>query len=293
MKTFLVGHSADKGGAEALRLAATLARAAGGRVVAAVILPQTWDHPSPAMVDAEYAGFLERHAARTLAAARAAMPPDAPAEYLARHGASTAAGLLALAEEVGADAIVLGSSRKAPMARFQEGVVASEILRSAQVPVALAPRGYDAPSGGLSRVTCALSASEHSIALARRAGQIAAGFHAALRLATFIVRDRQMYPSDAGYDAENLVANQFRRQAHALHNRIRADWPDEALPECVLGDGRNWRQAVGALDWRPDELLVIGSSGLGGLMRVFVGSNSGKILRHAPVPRLIVPRLTA
>ncbi|MCV2445779.1 universal stress protein [Paracoccus sp. DMF] len=293
MKTFLVGHSADKGGAEALRLAATLARAGGGRVVAAVILPQTWDHPSPAMVDAEYAAFLERHAARTLAAARAAMPPDVPAEYLARHGASTAAGLLALAEETDADAIVLGSSRKAPMARFQEGVVASEILRSAQVPVALAPRGYDALSGGVSRVTCALSASEHSIALARRAGQIAAGFHAALRLATFIVRDRQMYPSDAGYDAENLVANQFRRQAHALHDRIRTDWPDEALPECVLGDGRNWRQAVGALDWRPDELLVIGSSGLGGLMRVFVGSNSGKILRHAPVPRLIVPRLTA
>lgn len=293
MKTFLVGHSADKGGAEALRLAATLARASGGRVVAAVILPQTWDHPSPAMVDAEYVSFLERHASRTLAAARAAMPPDVPAEYLARHGRSTAAGLLALAEEVSADAIVLGSSRKAPMARFQEGVVASEILRSARAPVALAPRGYDRLSGGLSRVTCAISSSAQSPELARRAGQIAAGFNVPLRLATFIVRDRQMYPSDAGYDAENLVANQFRRQADALHDRIRADWQDGPAPDCVLGDGRNWRQAVGALDWRPDELLVIGSSGLGGLMRVFVGSNSGKILRHAPVPRLILPRLAA
>lgn len=293
MKTFLVGHSADKGGAEALRLAATLARTSGGRVVAAVILPQTWDHPSPAMVDAEYVSFLERHASRTLAAARATMPPGVPAEYLARHDRSTAAGLLALAEEVSADAIVLGSSRKAPMARFQEGVVASEILRSARAPVALAPRGYDALSGKLSRVTCAISSSEQSLALAHRAGQIAAGFNAPLRLATFIVRDRQMYPSDAGYDAENLVANQFRRQADALYDRIRAEWRDGPAPDCVLGDGRNWRQAVGALDWRPDELLVIGSSGLGGLMRVFVGSNSGKILRHAPVPRLILPRLTA
>ena len=290
MKVFLVGHSADKGGAEALRLAATLARAAAGRVVAAVILPQTWDHPSPAMVDAEYAGFLERHAARTLAAARAAMPADVPAEFLARHAASTAAGLIALAEELGADAIVLGSSRKAPMARFQEGVVASEILRSARTPVALAPRGYPG-AAGVSRVTCAISSSAHSEALARQAGAIAAGFHAPLRLASFIVRDRQMYPSDAGYDAENLVANQFRRQAHALHDRIRADWPGDTPPDCVLGDGRNWRQAVGALDWRPDELLVIGSSGLSGLMRVFVGSNSGKILRHAPVPRILMPRL--
>jgi nucleotide-binding universal stress UspA family protein len=294
MRTFLVGHSADRGGAEALRLAVTLARAAAGRVVAAVVLPQTWDHPSPAMVDAEYAGFLARHAERTLAGARAAMPPGVPAEYLSRHAGSTAAGLLALADEIGADAIVLGSSRKAPMARFQEGVVASEILRSARLPVALAPRGYAAVAGGLSRVTCALSSSEHSLALARRAGAIAAGFHAPLRLATFVVRDRQMYPSDAGYDAENLVANQFRHQADVLHDRIRAGWPaGRPLPECVLGDGRNWRQAVAALDWRSDELLVIGSSGLGGLMRVFVGSNSGKILRHAPVPRIIVPRLTA
>lgn len=288
---FLVGYSADKGGVEALRLAGLLARSSGGSLVVATVLPGAWDHPSPARVDVEYARFLDQHAGRTLAAARRAAPPGVPAEFHARRADSAGAGLMAAAEEFGADAIVLGSSRKAAMARFQEGVAASEILRSAAIPVALAPRGYLPPEGRLTRVTCAVASSRHSPELALKAGEIAAGFGVPLRLATFIVRDRQMYPTGAGYDVENLVSNQFRRQADAAHEAIRVAWPGPALPESVLGDGRDWRSAVAALDWDPGELLVIGSSGLGGLMRVFVGSNSGKILRHAPVPRMIVPRL--
>ena len=291
MKRYLVGYSADKGGCEALRLGAMLARSAGGSVVIAVILPETWDHPSPAMVDVEYVQFLERHAEKTLASARAAMPTDVPAEYLRRHAESAGAGLLALAEELEVDAIVLGSSRKAPMSRFQEGTVAAEVLRSARVPVALAPRGYVAPQERLDRITCAIASSSRSTELAHKAGEIAATFHVPLRLATFIVRDRQMYPSGAGYDVENLVSNKFLTQAEAAHDRIRAEWAGPEEPESVFGDGRNWKEAVSALDWTGCELLVIGSSRLGPLMRVFVGSNSGKILRHAPVPRMIVPRL--
>ena len=291
MKRYLVGYSADKGGCEALRLAAMLARSAGGSVVAAVILPETWDHPSPAMVDVEYVQFLERHAEKTLAAARAQMPADVPAEYLHHHAESAGAGLLALAEDMQVGAIVLGSSRKAPMSRFQEGTVAAEVLRSARVPVALAPRGYVAPQERLDRITCAIASSSHSTELAHKAGEIARTFHVPLRLATFIVRDRQMYPSGAGYDVENLVSNKFLTQAEAAHDRIRAEWAGPEEPESVFGDGRNWKEAVSALDWTGCELLVIGSSRLGPLMRVFVGSNSGKILRHAPVPRMIVPRL--
>ena len=291
MKRYLVGYSADKGGCEALRLAAMLARSAGGSVVAAVILPETWDHPSPAMVDVEYVQFLERHAEKTLAAARAQMPADVPAEFLHHHAESAGAGLLALAEEMDVDAIVLGSSRKAPMSRFQEGTVAAEVLRSARVPVALAPRGYSAPLERLSRVTCAIASSSRSTKLAHKAGEIATTFHVPLRLATFIVRDRQMYPTGAGYDVENLVSNKFLSQAHAAHDQIRAEWAGSDQPGSVFGDGRTWKDAVGELDWTECELLVIGSSRLGPLMRVFVGSNSGKILRHAPVPRMIVPRL--
>ena len=206
----LVGYSADKGGAEALRLAGILARSSGGSVVVVTVLPGVWDHPSPARVDVEYVQFLEQHANRTLAGARKIVPEGIPAEFHARNAATASEGLIAAVEEFGADAIVLGSSRKAPMLRFQDGVVASEILRCATIPVALAPRGYAPTQDRLTRLTCAVAASRHSPELALRAGEIAADFNVPLRLATFIVRDRQMYPTGAGYDAENLVANQFR-----------------------------------------------------------------------------------
>lgn len=292
MKTYLAGYSADKGGTEALRLAAMLARSAGGRVIVATILPETWDHPSPAMVDVEYARFLDRHAEKTLASARSKMPADVQAEYLIGRAESAGSGLLALAEQTRAEAVVLGSSRKAPRARFQEGIVAYDILRRAHIPVALAPRGYMAPDDRLARISCAISASCHSVGLVREAARIAECFDVPLRLVSFIVRDRQMYPTGTGYDAENIVSNQLRRQVHLVHDRIRAEWPGPELPELVLGDGPNWRSAVAEVPWDPNEILVIGSSRLGALARVFIGSNSAKILHHVPVPRLIAPHLS-
>ncbi|MBK4217653.1 universal stress protein [Paracoccus caeni] len=288
---YLVGYSADKGGAEALLLASLLARSSSSGIDAVTVLPETWDHPSPAKVDVEYAEFLDRHAEKALATARKSVPEDIPAQFHARHADSTGEGLTKAAQELGAQMIVLGSSRKAPMSRFQEGVVASELLRSAPLPVALAPRGYAPEGQRITRVTCAVSASDASIPLAHRACDLARSLNASLRLASFVVRDRQMYPSIAGYDAEHMISNRIRSEAEALYGRIRKEWQGELPFETVIGDGPNWRQAVNSIDWDPQEVLLIGSSRLGALMRVFVGSNSGKILRHAPVPRIILPRL--
>ena len=55
-------------------------------------------------------------------------------------------------------------------------------------------------------------------------------------------------------------------------------------------------QAVEALDnvgWEETELLVIGSSVYGPLLKVFIGSNSGRLVRLAPVPRVVLPRWIA
>jgi nucleotide-binding universal stress UspA family protein len=37
-------------------------------------------------------------------------------------------------------------------------------------------------------------------------------------------------------------------------------------------------------------VLVVGSSSIGPLARVFLGSRATKIVRHAPVPVVVVPR---
>ncbi|NTZ11020.1 MULTISPECIES: universal stress protein [Burkholderia] len=289
---YLVGFSPDQGGHEALNLAAVLARSTGGSLVVCTVVPAAWDYPSVARVDIEYANFLAQHAEKALATARAIAPGDIEADFVARSAASAAEGLMNTANDVCADCIVLGSARSATAGTFIEGRVTSNVLHNAGVPVALAPRGYSAaPDRVVKRVTCALSGTRYSASLAERAGAVADVGGVGLRIATFIVRDNQMYPTGVGYDAENMVANEFRSQAQALHDSIRSTWKGNVELTSALGDGPTWRTALESLDWCEEELIIVGSSHLGPLMRVFIGSNSGKIIRHAPVPRLVLPRM--
>lgn len=64
-------------------------------------------------------------------------------------------------------------------------------------------------------------------------------------------------------------------------------------PELVIGHGRDWAEALDDIDWRPGDLLVVGSSVSGPLSRVFVGSRATKIIRHTPVPIIALPRAAA
>jgi nucleotide-binding universal stress UspA family protein len=112
-----------------------------------------------------------------------------------------------------------------------------------------------------------------------------------LRLATLVVRDRQMYPSQVGYDAERLVIEQWRQQALEAQREALAMLPDGGVGvESGVFSGRDWEDALDSLPWEEGEVLVVGSSRLGPVARVFLGSNSVKIVRSSPVPVLVIPR---
>jgi len=49
-------------------------------------------------------------------------------------------------------------------------------------------------------------------------------------------------------------------------------------------------EAVEDVEWDPGDALVVGSSSVGPVARVFLGSRSSKIVRHSPVPVVVVPR---
>lgn len=287
----LVGFSPDQGGREALALGALLARSTGGSLVVCTVIPETWGHPSMARVDAEYAAFLNQHAKKALAKAKAVLGSKVPAEYIPRAAPSAREGLLQTASDVGADCLALGSARAAPLGRFMEGSATSGILRSASLPVALAPKGYaPGPRSKVKRLTCAFSGASSSPELARRTADLCRVFGTPLRLATFVVRDKQMYPTGAGYKAENLVSNQLRRQATEAQSALISQWQSAVKVTGAIGDGKTWKAAIDSLSWKDAELIVIGSSGLGSLLRVFLGSNSGKIAHNAPVPCIVLPR---
>jgi hypothetical protein len=49
-------------------------------------------------------------------------------------------------------------------------------------------------------------------------------------------------------------------------------------------------KALDSLSWEEGEVLVVGSSRLGPVARVFLGSRTTKIVRSSPVPVLVIPR---
>src|SRR5918998_4074949 len=277
------------GGRDALSLGGMLARTGDVTLTVCVVVPQTWDHPSPARVDAEYAAFLNQYAEDAIAEAREFLDDTVRAEYTSTSSASE--GLIATATETDAALVALGSARHGPLGRITVGGIANEMLHVSPVPVALAPRGYRPSSDArLRRVTCAFSGSTQSRSAFDAAVQLSSRHDVPLRLTTFVVRDRQMYPSQVGYDAERLVEEQWRAQAEEAQESALATLSGDVVVEAGVVSGRDWEDALDSLPWEEGEVLVIGSSQLGPVARVFLGSNSVKIVRSSPVPVLVIPR---
>ena len=63
--------------------------------------------------------------------------------------------------------------------------------------------------------------------------------------------------------------------------------PENTTTEIAAGSG--WVDAMDELEWEPGEVLVVGSSPIGPLARVFLGSRAIKIVRYSPVPVMVVP----
>lgn len=283
---YVVAYSADSGGRAALDVARLFA-APNLTLTVCTITPATWGYPSMAAVDAEYAEFLRAHAAKALDDARAQLGDDVDAEYLARAARSPTDGLLELVAELDAGMVILGSARGGPLGRFAMGSVTSSLLHAAPVPVALAPRHYrSGRRTRVSRVSCGYIGPGPSEATLAAATDLALRHDVPLRLITGVVRDRQMYPSLVGYDAERQVQEQWRSEAeHGL--ALAMDQVSvEVTAEIVTGPG--WDDALDAVHWEEGEVLVIGSSRLG-IGRIFLGTNASKIVRSAPVPTLVVP----
>ena len=294
--TILVGYATAREGRAALDLVAQIARSGIREPVVVATVPQPWATPSPAKVDAEYAAWAADVGDAVLTEAReylAATAPDIVAGYQAITGRSITRALLDAADESGADVIVLGSSRNGPIGQVVVSATAEPLLHSSPIAIALAPRGYRAAGSGLHRITCAFSGTEESAELLTATAGWANRLAVPLRIATFGVRGQTMYPSGVGYRAEDAVLDEWSRQAETAQYRAteRMRRLDTLPPdfESVIGTGPGWHEALDDVPWERDEILVVGSTAVGPIKRVFVGSNAIRVVRHSPVPVLVVP----
>jgi nucleotide-binding universal stress UspA family protein len=292
--TFVAGYAPDERGPTALHLAAMLARSSGDDVVVGVVVPQSW-FPSMAKIDAEYRAELAEQADDALAQAQRQAAGDMSATYVRHEARSIPVGLVELADQHNAQLIVLGSSSAGMFGHVSLGSVTGHLLHSSHVPVALATRGFRAKPGAMvRRVTVAYGRTEQADALTVAAASIAAQVGASLRLATFAVWSRPSYTMRLGTDGEDAVLSDWVAETRAAAGT--ALDVVKTLPEVphdleqVVGVGSSWPEAIDDVEWGDGDVLVVGSSSTGPVARVFLGSRATKIVRHSPVPVVVVPR---
>ena len=292
--SLLVAFAPDGRGRAVLHLAGMLARSAGDDLVVCAVVPAPW-YPSPARVDAEYRAYLQQAARDALDQARARLPSDIPATFVVHDARSTPAGLLETAEQHGASLIVVGSSSAGGPGHVTLGSASGRLLHSAPLPVAVAPRGFRSrPDARVARVTAAFGGSEGAEALVIAAAGVAARVGAALRLASFVVRSRPPYTCGVGTEADEAMVAEWVKETESAARASLAQVGDlPAVPrelETVIGRGESWEEALEDIEWEDGDVLVVGSSSIGPVAQVFLGSRSTKIVQHSPVPVVVVPR---
>jgi nucleotide-binding universal stress UspA family protein len=290
--TVVVGYRSDKIGLSGLHLAVRIARTLGTSLTVATIVPRPWLTPSLARVDGEYEHWADHLAADSAAeAARrlGELADEIEVNYHYRSHKSVPGGLIEVVEEVSGEVLVLGSLPSAPLGQVVIGSTAERLLHTSPVPVVVSPRGYRAHTGPLTRVTSAYSATAESVDVVRGCVELAKRFGVPMRVITFAVRGRTMYPPKVGLDAEDLVLDAWAMRAREIQRELKADGVvgEDVVMQVI--SGKSWEMALDAAEWENGEILAVGTSPRGEIARVFLGSRATKIIRNSPVPVLVLP----
>ncbi|MDO8213567.1 universal stress protein [Conexibacter sp. CPCC 206217] len=285
-RTIIVGYDGSDRARDALALGALLARTSGAQLIAAHV------YIAPATVERgeEVARVLTQEAERKLADVRALADDPAP-ELVVQPGRSTAEGLYRLAEERGAEIIVVGSSSHGALGRVLVGSGPEQLLHGAPCAIAVAPAGYaDAGTHALATIGVGYDGapeSREALAAAVELGRAAGATVHAISV---------LRPNPGIYIPAPMAASAYQDYIDAVHDSESRDVRDAV----VQLDGSGVDVVVETPGGLPPQylaehsheydLLVLGSRAYGPLRRVLLGSVSTHLIRHAACPLLVLPR---
>lgn len=292
--TIVVGYTAQDSGTSALELASVLARSTGEPLVVAVVIATPHAGGTPEFVDGDYLGPLAEWGQSVLDRARASLPRDVEATFEVRQASSIPGGLLELAADTDASAMVLGSSSKGSLGRISLGSITDRLAHTAPQPLLLAPRGFrSGPTSRIRRVSIGYGGSSGGAHLAIVGAELADSLGADLRAVSFVVRPHMRFYGTVEESADDLVVDEWvtrmRAGLEAQVGAVAAALGKRLAASLVIGEGISWNKAIWDVAWGDGDVLVVGPSSVAPAARLFLGSRASKILRSAPVPVLMVP----
>jgi nucleotide-binding universal stress UspA family protein len=277
MSEIIIGVDGTERGEDAVAFGRRLAAFAGARLVLANAFP--YDDIRGRATSLAYREALRADSQTMLDAVRHRSGLDASTHPIA--GTSPARALHELAEHDGAAMVVVGSSHAGRARRALPGTTGERLLHGSPCAVAVVPKGYretehEAPR----RIGVGTDGGDEATEALRGAAELARALGAELEVIWAFA------PKVARVDDEFLA--DLERTS-----RARVDETVKALPPAIEA-ARVFVESdpVDTLVQRSRELdlLVIGSRGYGPLRSVLLGGVSGRVIRDAACPVIVVPR---
>jgi nucleotide-binding universal stress UspA family protein len=199
--------------------------------------------------------------------------------------------ILELAEQIGADLVVIGSRGLGPVGRIALGSVSEAVIHHSRSPVLVLRGGEDAwpPERAIfgdDSSEAARAAGDLAASLCGRHGARAQVLHAYPRLPEVDAEGRESDP--------RMVDDELRRAEKALLERSReleSRLGSRPKTRLVVGDATACLLEAAEEDAPERTLLAVGSRGLGAIGRMRLGSVSTKVVHAAKGPVLVHPPL--
>ncbi len=288
----LIGVTGDATSADAVAFGATLARTYDAQLtvvtVSATADEYVNDHVDPALTarSGDEATTVVEDFAATLATDHGLQ-----AQTIVHHHRSTGQGLSEIAQETGADLVVVGSGPGGSLGRFTMGSTTNQLLHHIAAPLVLVPSGYVRHQlDRLRRIMVAFAQGPEGQRALAAGADLARKGGLPMDVMTILVRHR-MFGSDLGADAEGSVLTGSLEMLRTYQREGLAAVDTSGLEvttDVLVGDSP--AEAMGREDWEPGDLLVVASARGGLLRRVFLGDTTFKILRASMVPTVVLPR---
>ncbi len=195
----------------------------------------------------------------------------AAVETLVRQSQLPYAAIVAAAEKIRADVIILGRSGRTALARLLMGSVTARVIGYSPVDVLVIPLGV---SLGFARLLVASDGSSYS----------EAAWKAALTLAER--GESRLFAVSAAREEGEII------EAQGIIHRLLEAANQEGIPlQGISPQGQQPDDAIVQVALRNEvNLIIMGSHGRTGLPRLLMGSVTERVIGQAPCPVLVVKK---
>jgi nucleotide-binding universal stress UspA family protein len=219
------------------------------------------------------------------------LPPVVPVGAQVVDGLTVPTEIVAQAERLNPDLIVMGTHGRGGFQRLLLGSVTERVLRTARQPVLTVGATDLAPnSGSFKRILCGVDFSECSLAALAYALTLADASAAQVAIVNVIEWVPLGYeplvgpPTDfAGYRMSAETSGRDRLHTAVVNANLK-----KVTAEEIVTSGKPHREILRIAGERASDLIVLGIHGRNPIDRMFFGSTAEPVVRHAPCPVLTV-----